>query len=460
MVRSEFQQSVHGDFRSAGDGKGAKYISPCAHGSAGPTGARRGDAVAQAGARRESATRGRHPGGDSGGRAGYHLRFPRPAPVLMQRFTLLLLFMLLAGAGHADRGDPEEDLARIREKIGALQQSVREDLGRRDRVVVQLREAEAKVGEASRRLAAVRRDIRASDLRLAGLRAERQRNERILLEERDALAAQLRAAYVNGREEQLKLLLNQQDPAAIGRMLVYYGYFGRARADRIGTIETAVHRLEQVTVEERETRAGLERLAKQQAQEVRSLDGARGERRAALSEVNSQIRSRKDSLAKLRREAAAVQRLVEDLRRRLPEVPPPEGGLPFERVRGRLPWPVAGRIIENFGAPRGGGLRWNGLLISAERGAEVRAPYGGRVVYADWLPGLGLLLIIDHGGGYMSLYGHNEQIFKAAGTAVATGDVIASVGDSGGRDTPALYFEIRRGARAIDPRPWFGRSAP
>ena len=105
-------------------------------------------------------------------------------------------------------------------------------------------------------------------------------------------------------------------------------------------------------------------------------------------------------------------------------------------------------------------MRWNGLLISAERGAEVRVPYGGRVVYADWLPGLGLLLIVDHGGGYMSLYGHNEQIFKAAGTAVSTGDVIASVGDSGGRDTPALYFEIRRGARAIDPRPWFGRSTP
>lgn len=380
----------------------------------------------------------------------------------MHLFPLfLLLLMLLPGAVHAaQQKSPEADLARVRERIGVLQKSVREDLARRDRLAVQLREAEVRVGEASKRLAAVRSAISASDRRLAALEVERQQNERLLAGERDALAAQLRAAYVNGREEQLKLLLNQQDAAAMGRMLVYYGYLGRARADRIGRIEAAVQRLEQLDVEEREARAVLDRLANEQQREMRRFDSARDQRRAALSEVNSQIRSRKDSLARLRREAAGLQRLVEDLRRRLPDIPSPENGLPFERVRGRLPWPVAGRIVETFGSPRGGGLRWNGLLIAAERGAEVKAPYAGRVVYADWLPGLGLLLVIDHGGSYLSLYGHNEQIYKAAGTAVAAGEVIASVGDSGGRDTPALYFEIRHGARAVDPRPWFGRSGP
>jgi septal ring factor EnvC (AmiA/AmiB activator) len=372
----------------------------------------------------------------------------------------LLLFALLPGALHAAQKSPEADLAQVRERIGALQKSMREDLARRDRLAVQLREAEARVGEAAKRLAAVRRELRASDRRLEALAAERQRNEQLLVAERDALAAQLRAAYVNGREEQLKLLLNQQDAAAMGRVLVYYGYFGRARADRIGRIQAAVQRLEQLSVEEREARAVLSRLVSDQQREVRSFDSARDQRQAALSKLNGQIRTRKDSLAKLRREAAGLQRLVEDLRRRLPDIPPPESGLPFERVRGRLPWPVAGRIIENFGSPRGGGLRWNGLLIAADRGAEVKAPYGGRVVYADWLPGLGLLLIVDHGGSYLSLYGHNEQIYKAAGTSVAAGEVIASVGDSGGRDTPALYFEIRRGSRPIDPRPWFGRGGP
>jgi murein hydrolase activator len=376
------------------------------------------------------------------------------------RFLLPLLLIVVVGQARGAGDDPEADLERLRESIDTLQQSVRQDMGRRDRLAVQLREAERRAGDSAARLTAIRRRIRASDRRLGELVAERRRNEQVLAAERDALAAQLRSAYVNGREEQLKLLLNQQDPVAIGRMLVYYGYFGKARAAQITTIEKAMRRLDELELEERATRAELARAAAEQASQVRALDAARGERRAALGQINAQIRNRNERIAKLRREAAAVQKLVEDLRRSLRDVPPPDTGQPFDRVRGKLAWPVAGRAVANFGAPRGGGLRWNGVLIAAARGAEVKAPYGGRVVYADWLPGLGLLLIVDHGGGYLSLYGHNEQIYKAVGTTVAPGDVIATVGDSGGREEPGLYFEIRRGSRAVDPRPWFSRPSP
>jgi len=188
------------------------------------------------------------------------------------------------------------------------------------------------------------------------------------------------------------------------------------------------------------------------------VDAARSERSRALKAMNAQIKSRNDSLAKLKREAASLEKLVADLRQAMSDLPP-IGGQAFEKVRGRLSWPVAGKITARFGQARGGGLKWNGVMIDAPRGSAVKALYDGRVAYADWLPGMGLLVIVDH-GGYMSLYAHNEQVYKSVGDRVEGGEAIATVGDSGGRSQPGLYLEIRRGTKPVDPVPWFRRSNP
>ncbi len=354
--------------------------------------------------------------------------------------------------------DPEKQLQEVRERIEALQRSIRRDTDRRDSLSAQLRDAEEKVRSARGRLGSVRKRLAASDERLSELTAERERTERTLREQRLALASQLRAAYMSGREEQLKLLLSQEDPAAFGRMLVYYSYLGRARAGKIAEIEAVVAALEQAAAQEAEERERLAALEADSRRELSSVDSARTERGKAVRAMNSQIRTNSDTIAKLKREAAALERLIADLRRALRDLPPGTGQA-FEKVRGRLAWPVAGRIVSRYGQPRGGGLKWNGVLIEAGRGSEVRALYEGRVAYSDWLPGMGLLLIIDH-GGYMSLYAHNEQLFKAAGDRVEGGEVIATVGDSGGRSHPGLYLEIRRGATPVDPVPWFRRPAP
>ncbi|MGB6452473.1 MAG: peptidoglycan DD-metalloendopeptidase family protein, partial [Steroidobacteraceae bacterium] len=150
--------------------------------------------------------------------------------------------------------------------------------------------------------------------------------------------------------------------------------------------------------------------------------------------------------------------LLHRLRRASPALTP--GNDAFSRLRGELAWPVAGRVAASFGQDRAGGLKWDGLLIDTARGAQVRAIYQGRVIFADWLPGLGLLLVIDHGNGYLSLYGHNERLYKKVGDQVAAGDSIAAAGDSGGSPRPELYFEIRKGDRPVDPRPWFRTAAP
>jgi septal ring factor EnvC (AmiA/AmiB activator) len=372
--------------------------------------------------------------------------------------AVLTVVLTVATPSLAASKDPEADLRRVQRQIEQLQKSVREDVARRDKLSAALREAEERVGEARGRLDAARRRVRESDRRIGELAAERAREEARLDAERDALAAELRAAYVTGREEHLKLLLSQKDPAALGRMLVYYSYFGQARAGRIAAIEATVTRIEALAADEAAERERLAVLESERARELAALESARADREEALAGLNATIRSREDSIARLKQEAATLEKLIEDLRRALREAPAPEGR-PFARVRGQLPWPVAGRIVARFGESRGGGLKWNGVLIATERGAEVRAPYAGRVVYADWLPGLGLLLIMDHGGGYMTLYGHNEQLYKQVGDPVAAGDVIAAVGDSGGQSRPELYLEVRKGTAAEDPRRWF-RGAP
>ncbi len=371
---------------------------------------------------------------------------------------LMSLAWLLAPPAFGAK-DPESDLARVKQRIAELQREIRADTQRRDQLAARLRTAEEKVSAARAGLDAARKRVRDSDARLRALAKERGELGQRLEAERDALAAQVRAAYAAGREEQLRMLLSEQDPAALGRMLVYYGYLGRARAGQIEEIRSAVARIESLQQAEAEERARLAGLEQARERELAAVQAARREREAAVGEINAKLKDRGDALGKARRDAATLEKLVADLRRALRQAPAPPGQ-PFERVRGRLPWPVAGRVVARFGQPRGGGLRWNGVMISAERGAEVRAPYAGRVAYADWLPGLGLLIVLDHGGGYMTLYGHNDQLFRAVGDLVAAGDVIAAVGDSGGQARPELYVEVRKGTVAQDPHRWFQGKGP
>ena len=356
------------------------------------------------------------------------------------------------------QNDAEKELREVRERIEAMQRSMRRDTDKRDALSGQLRDAEENVRGAREKLGDIRKRLAESDANLKRLADERARSEAALAKQRDVLAAELRSAYVGGRQEQFKMLLSQEDPATLGRMLVYYSYFGRARASKISEIQGIVAKIDEDAQAEAAERDRLAALESESRQQLSAVDAARDERSRALKAMNAQIRNRNDSIAKLKREAAALEKLIADLRRAMSDLPP-TGGQAFEKVRGRLNWPVAGKIAARFGQSRGGGLKWNGVMIEAARGTAVKALYDGRIAYADWLPGMGLLVIVDH-GGYMSLYAHNEQLYKKVGERVSGGDAIATVGDTGGRSVPGLYLEIRRGAKAVDPVPWFRRPLP
>lgn len=370
---------------------------------------------------------------------------------------------VLAGAQQTDKvrdaKQAEAELKAVKAEIERIRRQVSRDQIERDRLTRDLREAEVAVAKAREGLERVRQERETHTRRRAELGREKRELEKQLADERSALAGELRAAYLMGREEPLKLLLNQKDPARAGRMLTYYGYFGRARAERIGRIEESVTRLAELDRELEQEERRLAALEEERKAEVERLEQAAKQRSAVLAKLKEESRSREQSLKRLQAQQSGLEKLLTELRRAMERFPV-DAKDAFARLRGKLAWPVTGKIVARFGETRAGGLKWNGVLIATERGTPVRAIYHGRVVYADWLPGLGLLTIIDHGDGYLSLYGHNERLYKAAGERVMAGDVIAAAGDSGGRSRPELYFEIRRAGRPVDPRPWFSSPQP
>ena len=352
----------------------------------------------------------------------------------------------------------EAELKKVNARIEKVRKSVNADIEKRDRLSAELRDAEPGAQASRRQLEELRVQRIASEARLEELGREQVRREQELAAERGALAGELRTAYVNGREEQLKLLLNQQDPAAVGRMLAYYGYFGRARAERIAGIRDKLEHLMLLREKIAAETGRLRELESQQEQQVATLKGAQQRRSQAVAAIDTQIKSRGGEIKRLESQARGLEKLIADLRKVLDRAPVARQA-PFEPLKGKLPWPVQqGKVLARFGQPRdGGSMRWQGMLIGTERGARVRAPFEGRVAYADWLPGMGLMIVLDHGGGYLSLYGHNEEVFRKVGDPVAAGDVIGSVGDSGGHNQPALYFEVRRGRAPVNPENWLQR---
>jgi septal ring factor EnvC (AmiA/AmiB activator) len=360
-------------------------------------------------------------------------------------------------AAAAGVDSKEAELRQVRTRIESIRKQIHADAERRDALSGQLKQADLQIQSARERLAAVRSRRIDSEQKLAGLKAEQSRTQRAVADERGALAAEMKVAYMNGRQEQLKLLLNQRDPAAVGRMMAYYAYFGRARAERITSITEHLAHLDLLGERIAAETARLRELEAENARDVKALAGARERRAQTLAEVQAKLRTRNDQLSRLQADAQALEKLVEQLRRAIEEFPE-LAEQPFPRVKGKLPWPVKGPLLAKYGQVRAGGpLKWQGLVIAAQRGAQVRAPFHGRVVYADWLPGLGLLVVLDHGGGYMSLYGHNEQVYRRVGDRVAPGDALAAVGEAAGLGRPGLYLEIRKGKQTLDPQDWLGK---
>jgi len=370
-------------------------------------------------------------------------------------FAPIAAILLVAASSGLPAADEEAELEALRGRMTDMRRALESDQGKRSAAETELRKVETDIGERNAALRRLRDQQSETARRIGELERERVAVEARIGVERDSLAAQVRAAYVTGRNERLKLLLNQQDPAHLGRMVVYYDYFNRMRRDTIASVSADLARLNAVAAEQ-ETEAMRQRqLEQRQSQELDKLEQARARRAEVLVAVDASIRAKGDAIAEMETQAATLEKLVEELREVLRDFPV-EADAPFADVKGQLAWPLRGRLLRDFGQPRAQGrLKWDGVLVGAAPGTQVKAVYHGRVAYADWLTGLGLLVILEHGDGYLTLYGHNESVFKSVGEWVAPGETIAEVGDSGGQAQPALYFEIRRGRQPQNPHRWF-----
>jgi septal ring factor EnvC (AmiA/AmiB activator) len=371
--------------------------------------------------------------------------------------ALAVAALALPLAVAQDKRASEAELSAVRKEIKQLEVKITRETTRRDDGARALRTAEVAIAAATRKLDEVRGELKQQETARSDLARETERASRSLAAERDALAQQVRSSYMAGREELTKLLLSQESPAALGRMLVYFDYYNRARSARIDAVTGELDKLAELGRATARVEADLTQLEAAQAREVAALEKSRNERRALVAKLDDEIRDGNAAVTKLR---AEEQRLA-DLVRRLSEVMagfPVDSDEPFVKSKGKLAWPVQGRLAGDFGQPRGAGpVKWNGVLLEAAAGTPVRAVHRGRVAFADWLTGLGLLVIVDHGGGYMSLYGHNEALLKESGDWVEPGEPIAQVGDTGGQPLPALYFEIRLNGEPVDPNPWMAK---
>lgn len=380
------------------------------------------------------------------------------SPTALGALCVLLLIAVPSGAQDTELTQiKERELEAVREKISNLKKSMDSIASERDRITGELQEAEVDIAEKRNVLRDLERQRQFSEKKKAELDGELASRNEALAHETGQLAAQVSAAYTSGKQERIKLLLNQHDPATLGRLTAYYRYMSDFRGSNIQAVNGMIEDLNELRGEVAREEARLAGLARARLSELTELNAAQVRRTELLASLKQRISDEGDEVKRLAAEEQDLTRLIAELTSILSDYPITSEEQ-FSKFKGRLTWPIAGRLIHDFGQPRAGSdVKWNGVVLAAPRGREVRSVYHGRVIFADWLAGMGLLVIVDHGESFMSLYGYNEATLKSVGDWVAPGDVIATVGDSGGQSQSGLYFEIRQGTRPENPRVWVSK---
>lgn len=377
---------------------------------------------------------------------------------------LAVLYFALVGIIHAA---PKEELKQLRSRIEGLQKELAESEESKSEAADALQESERAISDANRKLYELSRKQRDVNTQLTSLQAQSARAQTGIRNQQALLEKLLYQLYLGQQPDYLVLILNGQDPNQIARQLYYYSYISRARTDFITKLRDNLNELDTLTSEARKKGDELKEIQLEQAGEKRVLEREKHTHQQVLASISKQISQQRREIGTLQNNERRLTRLVEKLAKILYEKKPPprlsnnqlpDSSLdanPFQQLKGRLNLPIKGELINRFGSPRAdSGLTWKGLFILSPSGQDVKAIAAGQVVYADWLRGFGNLIIVDHGAGYMSLYGNNETLYKQVGDYVHAGDTIAAVGNSGGNAESGLYFEMRHQGKPFDPLTW------
>ncbi len=388
-----------------------------------------------------------------------------------------------SGAEILGRND---ELNEVQSGIKAADQNMQHLQLQKNTLNTQLGEVEKLYGKTVALLRTLQSQVEQKRRDLSRIRQEVAKSQNQIAEQNKELAGQMKAAYAMGQKEKLKLLLNQQDPALSSRMLVYYDYLNKARLAKLAGISESIKHLDRLSKQQQQETELLEKDLEKRKAEQTAVNNVRKRRTELLAQLKRDVFSNEQQVIHLRESENKLKNLVSSLQRSTNDLTfeaeqskrlhmnaeassEPDKDLPggagddfaklkgdFSALRGQLPWPVKGRLANKFGSARAESTEsiWDGVLIDAKEGTEIRAITSGKVTFSDWLRGYGLLIIIDHGKGYMSLYAFNQSLYRQVGDWVDVGDVIASVGQSGGRSHAGLYFGIRNNGRPIDPQEW------
>ncbi|MCE9784775.1 murein hydrolase activator EnvC family protein [Shewanella algae] len=368
---------------------------------------------------------------------------------ILAKASILAGFLVFSSQLQAsDLERRQSELKALQSQITAQQNALRDTGKQREKLLQLLKKDEQAIADAARKVNQTENALSDAEKRLSELKQRAAQLDKLKESQQQTLAKQLTSAYLAGNHDYSKMLLNQQDPATIERMLAYYDFLNKARMQAIEQLKQTRQELSAVQQSEQQERNRLNKLVLDQKAQSKRLNQEQNQRQQTLKELQRTISSKASELEQLQIEEASLKRVVEQALAAMRDSPSMDG---LAKSRGSLNWPTKGRIKNSFGSQRSGNVRWKGVMLSAPEGQSISAVAAGKVIYADWLRGFGMVLVVDHGKGFMSLYGHAQALLKDAGDTVKAGEAVALVGRSGGQTEPGLYFEIRHKGQAVDP---------
>ncbi|WP_252728362.1 peptidoglycan DD-metalloendopeptidase family protein [Alteromonas sp. C1M14] len=363
-------------------------------------------------------------------------------------FVLCVLVSSWAGAQTQE----QQKLAQLQAELKARQATLAANKANAEELQDALKTSEVEIGKVAKLLNNTTSSLADNRTEQAALKKEQGSLKEAILQQQSLLAGQLRSAFMAGNYDYAKMLFYQDEASSFERVITYYQYLSKARVKAINEFKDNVARLEEVTAQLAEKAQALSELVAEQKQQRNILLTRQKDREQTLKKLNQKIASDAAKVSTLKQNEEALVRAIEEAKKRAAAAKTVLAGL--AGYKGKLLKPANGRVRKLFGSRRQGQVKWKGIIIEGAEGSAVRAVSHGRVLYSDWLRGFGLVTIIDHGKGYMSVYGHNQALLKQAGDTVADGETIALVGQSGGQSNPNLYFEIRHKGKALNPSQW------
>jgi septal ring factor EnvC (AmiA/AmiB activator) len=373
--------------------------------------------------------------------------------------TVLSCVLLLLPLQAAAAEDEQAKLADLKNAISALEKQLNKRDKDKNNLVAELKKNEIAASASSKKIRQLNSKINARLAKLANLGKQQRQLKIDINRQNAAVSEQLAAAYKMGAQEPIKLLLNQEDPQQLARLLKYYNYVLDARSEKLAKYTADIEQLAALQNDVVEEKRLLDSAKLELQKDQQQLLANNQRRQATLKQLNASLQSDKSKLDKMLKQRSALEELLKNVSRVVKKIAlkTPPGSRSFASQKGLLRWPLKGRVAHSFGSKRNGSLRWDGWLIGAKIGEPVTAVHDGQVIFSNYMRGFGLLIILNHGDGYMSLYAHNEELLKDTGDLVLSNETIARAGDTGGLDKPALYFEIRKTGQPADPKKWLGK---